>query len=108
MKHSIKSSSKFIPFALLLVSISATADTANGKKIYDRWCAHCHDAGSGYAGTMMLTLTRDEGVIKNNSTLDPDYIETVVRKGLGMMPMMRKTEIGDADLADLISYIKNN
>ena len=78
-----------------------------GKETYDLWCGICHDAGEGFAGTQMLALTRAEGlsVMKDNDTLVGPYIELVVRKGLGMMPVFRKTEITDEQLEALIEYI---
>ena len=55
----------------------------------------------------MLTLTREEGlgVMKDKDTLTDEYIELVGRKGLGMMPVFRKTEITDAKLNDLLEYL---
>lgn len=83
------------------------ASINRGQETYDLWCGTCHAAGEGYAGTQMLTLTRAEGlgVMKDNDTLTDAYIELVVRKGLGMMPVFRKTEITDAQLNDLLAYL---
>lgn len=96
---------------LLTVTLSSPAFAQNddnlGKETYDLWCGICHDAGEGFAGTQMLALTRAEGlsVMKDNDTLVAPYIELVVRKGLGMMPVFRKTEITDEQLEALIEYI---
>lgn len=81
-----------------------------GKETYDLWCGICHEPGAGFAGTQILTLTRAEGlgVMKDNDTLTDVYIETVVRKGLGMMPVFRKTEITDEQLAALLEYLRSD
>lgn len=106
-----KSGGKSLLAAMLIGMICAPAfsqdDEHAGKEVYDLWCGICHEPGEGFAGTQMLTLTRAEGlsVIKDNDTLVGPYIELVVRKGLGMMPVFRKTEITDEQLAALIEYL---
>jgi len=97
----------------LVLAFSSTVlvaeDHANGEKVYDLWCGICHEGGpqDGYGGSQVLALTRGESQarIKDNDTLSPTYIEAVVRKGLGMMPPFRKTEISDDELNDLIAYL---
>lgn len=40
--------------------------------------------------------------------LEPKYISTMVRHGLGIMPSFRPTEITNADLDALVSYLTRN
>jgi mono/diheme cytochrome c family protein len=44
-------------------------------------------------------------VLEQRSDLRPDYIKLAVRHGVSFMPSFRKTEISDADLALLATYL---
>ena len=44
-------------------------------------------------------------VLEERTDLVPDFIRTVVRGGLFGMPISRKTEISDAELADVVAYL---
>lgn len=79
-----------------------------GEQVYQKWCARCHEPGTGpHPGTQILALSRDkeESVIKENTNLDRDYITTVVRNGLQMMPAFRHTEISDEELMALAELL---
>lgn len=81
---------------------------SKGQQVYERWCSHCHDPGTGpHPGTQMLALSRgsEYSVIKENDYLPPDYIKTVVRNGLQMMPPFRTTDISDDELEALADYL---
>lgn len=62
-----------------------------GKHFYDTVCAKCHEAGIG-------------PVIKGRG-FDPGVYTTIVRYGLRAMPAFRVTDIDDATLQDLASYL---
>jgi len=44
-------------------------------------------------------------VLEERQDLSPKLIETAVRKGANFMPRFRKTEITNADLAAIVSYL---
>lgn len=100
---------------LFMVSVYGNTSLADsndhaGKQTYDMWCGHCHEPSTGpHPGTQMLTLSRGSefALIKGNDNLQAEYIRTVVRRGLGMMPALRKTEISDEHLNALILYLKS-
>ncbi len=90
---------------------SATASAAqieNGKQVYEMWCAACHDANPRLAGTLALQ-TKYEGKIpaalEARTDLTPELVAFFVRNGVAWMAPFRKTEIGDAELADLAAYL---
>lgn len=62
-----------------------------GKRYYDSICAKCHEAGIGPVIT--------------GRGLDPVIFTTIVRYGNRAMPAFRVTDIDDATLQDLASYL---
>ena len=80
-----------------------------GRDVYAHYCADCHDVGEGHPGTMRLSARMDaaKSVLTTRSDLAPEYVKTIVRNGLGMMPAFRPTEIADAELDALAAYIVN-
>ena len=100
----------------LLISTSAvaadeSAAPAAGRLVYERWCAACHDPGIEHPGTNALTTKYQgvkSGVILEWNDLSPELVRHVVRTGMSVMPHFRKTEIADADLDALASYLSRN
>jgi mono/diheme cytochrome c family protein len=104
--------------ALSSVGLAQTPPSAeNGKVVFNKWCVYCHGAGAPAAaalgapplpGTAALAVKykgKLPAVLEERTDLVPDYIRTVVRGGLFGMPISRKTEISDAELADVIAYL---
>ena len=92
------------------VTASVAVDTAAGRQAYLQYCGHCHDAGEGHPGTMRLAvrIDADHAVLLGRSDLAPEYVQYVVRNGLGMMPPFRPTEISDAALHHLAGFVGQN
>lgn len=81
---------------------------SQGQRVYERWCSHCHDAGTGpHPGTQMLELSRgeDSAEIRKSANLTPEYVQAVVRNGLQMMPAFRTTEISDEEVVAVAGYV---
>jgi len=82
---------------LLLAACGAAAQgqsptvEGQGKRYYDSICAKCHEAGIGPVIT--------------GRGLDPVIFTTIVRYGNRAMPAFRVTDIDDATLQDLASYL---
>jgi mono/diheme cytochrome c family protein len=85
----------------------AEQTNAAGAAVYVHYCADCHDSGPGHPGTMRLEvrLGVDLSVLRERTDVVPDYVKMVVRNGFQMMPAFRPTEITDAELEDLASYV---
>jgi len=91
-----------------------------GKAVFDKWCMPCHGAeapktGAFAAGMLPGTLAlsvkykgKEPAVLAQRTDLTPALIKTVVRHGLFGMPITRKTEIGDAELDDVVAYLTRN
>lgn len=91
------------------VPARSTPDEARGRAVYNYWCTPCHAPGPGHPGTQSLQIKYgDSGVpavLEERDNLTPEYIETIVRKGILSMAPFRKTEISDAELSDIAAYL---
>jgi mono/diheme cytochrome c family protein len=91
-------------------SISAAQDSPSerGRQVYDKWCTPCHGAGEGKPGTISaaaLYKGSKPAVLTERTDLTPAGIKTVVRTGMFIMPRFRKTEVSDADLEAVVTYL---
>ena len=95
-------------FAMVALSASAMAVSAepSGQSVYEKWCLPCHRAGQ--VGAVQLQQ-RYKGVVPavltERTDLQPALISVLVRRGGQVMPIFRKTEISDADLEALATYL---
>jgi mono/diheme cytochrome c family protein len=94
-------------------------DVAAGHELFNKWCYGCHAAsikhapdesllGSVVAGTYTLQQRyhgTKPAALEERTDLTPTLIESVVRHGLNLMPRTRKTEISDAELAEITAYL---
>jgi len=92
---------------------AAPAIIQQGKAVYGQWCAGCHAPLPGFgrfppAGTAVLQQ-RYQGsvaaVLEDRKDLTPQLVRAVVRKGVAIMPALRKTEVTDAELDAVVAYL---
>lgn len=79
-----------------------------GKQIYDKWCATCHSSAPSNPGTIALAAKYEgemPAVLEERTDLTPEVVELFVRSGISIMAPFRKTEITDAQLADLSAWL---
>lgn len=101
---------------MMLIGLTTTVgaqdkNQAAGAKVYNKWCAPCHDPGVDHPGTLALTAKYagvKPPVIKEWTDLPPAVTRQFVRHGVSIMPFFRKTEISDTDLDNLASYLARN
>lgn len=82
--------------------------SAQGKQVFDRWCAACHARSIRAPGTTALAAKYGKGLpaaLEDRRDLSPDVVKYFVRQGVNTMPFFRKTEISDAELAALARYL---
>ncbi|MBB4858671.1 mono/diheme cytochrome c family protein [Novosphingobium chloroacetimidivorans] len=82
-----------------------------GKQVYDRWCSECHADGPRYPGTASLAVKYGKDMpaaLEKRTDLTPETVAYFVRNGVLVMPSFRKTEITDAELAQLGAYLSRN
>ena len=87
---------------------------AAGKVVYERACAPCHGKGAGTDGARMLPgaaalEARYQGklspYLEDRNDLTADVLKVFVRRGIGAMPMFRKTEISDSEIEAVAAYL---
>jgi mono/diheme cytochrome c family protein len=88
-------------------AVMAGAAQADGGKVYTKWCRDCHSMPTG-SGTMALQRRyggNPSAFLEQRGDLNADYVRQVVRHGISFMPSFRKTEISDAEVANLAAYL---
>jgi mono/diheme cytochrome c family protein len=81
-----------------------------GKQVFDQWCAACHAAGPRYPGTASLASKYGKekpAALEQRRDLTPDLVSYFVRHGVSIMPPFRKTEVTDAELQELGTYLSH-
>ncbi len=87
---------------------ASAAEPVSGESVYKHWCSHCHSAGRGNPGTDSLQVKYKgsvPAVLLDRTDLTPQAVSVFVRTGVLSMPPFRKTEITDAELVALSTYV---
>lgn len=99
-----------VPSAWVLRTVSGEGQP-RGYVQYQDYCSMCHGDGPGKPGTMALKAKykgTEPALLDQRTDLTPELIKTYVRNGVSIMPIFRKTEISDADLDAIASYLTRN
>ena len=86
----------------------ANPQLQRGWEVFMAECAHCHGPGRGMPGTQSLAVRYGDAMpslLEERTDLTPELVEFFVRNGSGAMAPYRKTEVDDAELADLAAYL---
>lgn len=81
--------------------------TTSGVATFRKWCSDCHSRPTG-PGTMALQRKYNgdiPAVLEDRTDLTPEFVTLAVRQGISFMPSFRKTEISDAELAQVGAYL---
>lgn len=74
----------------------STAELAEGKENFDRYCNSCHPGGEAGLGPAL-----------NNKSVVPSFIiKFQVRNGLGKMPSFSREQLPPDELDKIVKYIK--
>lgn len=95
------------PAIVLAASAVRASDPApSGRDQFRQTCGGCHLTG-GF-GTRVLARRVPEGQaeLEQREALNADYVRLVVRKGMGSMPQIRRTELPDAQLDAIARYLE--
>ncbi len=94
--------------------VALDGDATNGEAIYSASCAACHAAGAVGVPGLGLPLVGSEFV---NALADSDLVEFIKvgrgpsdpanTTGVGMPPKGGNPALDDADLADVVAYIRS-
>ncbi len=83
-------------------------DLAEGRTVYDKWCATCHSPNGRMPGTIALEAKYKGELapaLVYRTDLTPETVELFVRQGVSLMAPFRKTEITDAELQALGEFL---
>jgi|SRR5271170_8495279 len=114
IKHAELAACGVLCGVLLAVPASAqelTGQQPQGRAVYEKWCAPCHDPGVTHPGTHALAVKYQgvkSGVLLEWTDLPAIAVKVIVRHGISVMPQFRKTEISDAELDALGAYLARN
>lgn len=93
------------------------AQVAEGKQLFDYWCATCHGPGIGNNGAKYLPGEQAlrakykgavPGLLSERTDLSPAFVKLFVRQGISIMPFFRTTEINDRQLDAIAAYLTRN
>jgi mono/diheme cytochrome c family protein len=80
-----------------------------GAAVFNNWCNACHSRSPMNApGTTSLKNKYQGGVpaaLEDRKDLTVEFVKFYVRNGVAMMPRFRKTEVSDADLDAVATYL---
>jgi mono/diheme cytochrome c family protein len=96
------------PIAWTPATVSVAPGQPRGYVAFQLSCAVCHGSGPGKPGTRALAAKykdTEPALLEQRTDLAPDYVRTVVRHGVSVMPIFRKTELSDADLEAIVAYL---
>jgi tetratricopeptide (TPR) repeat protein len=86
-----------VPFHLYGAAPAAQDPLSAGKAAFERVCGLCHGPqGRGDIGPALVPMTHDV-----NEVLD------IAREGRGMMPQLSSKTITDADIVNVVQYLKS-
>jgi len=89
-------------------TIKPSPDQPRGYVQYQRDCVVCHGSGPARPGTRALHTKyggKEPALLAERRDLAPEYVRTIVRHGVYVMPPFRKTELSDADLDAIVAYL---
>jgi mono/diheme cytochrome c family protein len=100
-----------LALAVLGISLGARAappSAERGHAVFNTWCAPCHAPGPGHPGTQALAAKyrgTPPSELEKRTDLTDQFINQNVRHGISIMPIFRKTEVSDDDLAAIDQYL---
>lgn len=78
-----------------------------GKDLFEEKCAMCHrERGMGTLH-LMRRYPPELAVLENRESLPPEFVEAVVRNGLGIMFSISRAEVSDDQLDKITGYLSN-
>lgn len=114
MKLLLASAALAAAASLSVAAQSESSQVAHGRQVFEQECAPCHGRGPGDDRSEMLPGTaalaeKYQGTrpaaLELRDDLPAPVLELFVRRGAGAMPPFRPSELSDADLAAIATYI---
>lgn len=81
------------------------ADAPDGGALFTTRCGICHAKGGFGANILARRLGEGRSVLETRVDLQPAYITTAVRRGIGSMPPFSRVELTDPELQAIAGYL---
>jgi mono/diheme cytochrome c family protein len=97
-----------VPISWTWSTVTPQPGAPRGLVQFERACAVCHGSGPAKPGTRALRTKyqgKEPALLAERTDLAGDYIRTIARQGISVMPPFRKTELSDADLQAIVAYL---
>lgn len=91
--------------AALEAAEAPEAGMPRGQQVFYDKCIHCHDARGWGTRVLARRTPAGEAELTHRRNLPAAYTVAVVRRGLGSMPAFNPTELSDADLAAVATWL---
>jgi len=91
--------------ALMTGAPAWAADTPDGGALFTARCAICHAKGGFGANILARRLGEGGAVLETRVDLQPAYVTTAVRRGIGSMPPFSRVELTDPELQAITGYL---
>ena len=115
MKNAIVSCAMLLALTAITEAIAQDPDAIRrGNERFQYMCAPCHGDGIGDDGRAMLPGTdalriKYQGalpaLLEERTDLTPELLKVYIRRGTGSMPGFRPTEITDAEIEEIATYL---
>lgn len=86
--------------------LGASDPQVGGRELFRQNCSGCHLEGGFGTRVLARRVAQGQATLEAREELDPDYIKLVVRRGIGSMPQIRRTELSDQDLDAIAHYLE--
>lgn len=84
----------------------AAAQPDNGRELFRLQCGGCHLEGGFGTRVLARRAPAGEALLERRRDLDGELVRLAVRRGLGSMPQIRRTELSDTDLEQIARYLE--
>jgi mono/diheme cytochrome c family protein len=88
-----------------LLSGGAWAQEPDGKQLFQRHCAMCHNASGMGTGLLGRRMKPEVAELEKREDLSAAYVERFARVGLLNMPPITRGEIDDAGMLAIARYL---
>lgn len=113
MKTVMKSLVLFVFTFLSTACVSSESEEGNweslaksgGEGVFVEKCGMCHRENGMGTGLLGRRYDEELALLENRSDLGVEFVETIVRIGLGNMLPMSRGEVSDEQLATITSYL---
>ncbi len=105
MRKFLAAALPLLAVATFAVSVNAAEQQSAGAALYHHECVPCHAAGATASIMLAKRVGKDKALLTQRDDLDPDYIRTVVRRGINSMMPLSRVQVTDDQLNEIIHFL---